>query len=103
MGAHLLLQILQLQLDVRNATGSNGTVTLTNTQRWPRNNSGATIALPFQRDTTNYTVTVEVVSATGGGAGNVWITNKLRNGFQLRYDGSATSVVIRWNVTGGMA
>ena len=101
MVGFLILQTLQLQRGLRAAIGESGTVTLTNTQTFPFNSSGATVALQTPRDTMDYTVTIEVQSATGGAAGNVTIANKLRNGFQLSFDGSASQVTVRYNVTGG--
>jgi len=101
MADFLFLQIHQLHRGVRAAIGESGTVTLTNTQTWPFNNSLYTVALQTPRDTMNYTVTVEIVSATGGAAGAITVANKLLNGFQLSFDGSAASVTVRYNVTGG--
>jgi len=101
MADFLFLLSLQFQRGLRAAIGESGTVTLTNTQTFPFNSSGATVALQTPRDTMDYTVTVEVQSAAGGAAGNVTIANKLRNGFQLSFDGSASQVTVRYNVTGG--
>ena len=81
--------------------GECGTVTLTNTQTYPFNNSGKTVALATPRDTLDYFVNIEVVSETGGSAGTVTVYNKLANGFSVKFDGSAKSVTIRYNVTGG--
>jgi hypothetical protein len=105
----LMSQTLQLRnelmsqtLQLRHETLSDiGTITLTNTQVFPFNNSGSTVALQTLRDTTDYIVTVEVQSVAGGAAGDITISNKLRNGFQLSFDGSASQVVVRYNVTGG--
>ena len=83
------------------AAPSGGTVTLTNTQTYPFNNSGKTVALATPRDTLDYFVNIEVVSETGGSAGIVTVYNKLANGFSVKFDGSAKSVTIRYNVTGG--
>jgi hypothetical protein len=100
-GDFLMLQVLQLQRGVNNVTGESGTVVIPNTQTYPFNNSLVTIALATPRETTNYFVQIEVLSVTGGAAGDVTIANKLLNGFQISYNGSASSVTIHYNVTGG--
>lgn len=84
--------------------GFSGDVKLDNTSTYPFNStatSGKTVSLPVKRDTTGYTVDVEVTSETGGCAGQVTVYNKLVNGFQLRYDGSATSINVHYTVRGG--
>ena len=98
---YLTVNILQIGRGISNAIGESGTVTITNARAWPFNNSGSTVALRTPRDTTDYTVTVEVQSVTGGAAGEVSVSNKLLNGFKLSFSGSATEVVARYNVTGG--
>ena len=99
--AYLLLLALQLQRGLRAAGGESGTATLTNTQEWPFSTSGMTIPISPNRDTLDYTVTLEVQSATGGSVGDLRVSNKLRNGFRISHDGSASQVVVRWSVTGG--
>jgi hypothetical protein len=95
------LQIMQLERDMQSALGVIGTVTLGNSQAYPFNNSGATIPLTTPRDTTDYFVDIQVLSVTGGAAGNLTVYNKLLNGFGVNFDGSATSVTIQYQVTGG--
>jgi len=70
---------------------------LTNTQKYPFNNSTKTIALSGAnvRYNKNYTVTVEVESYTGGCVGDVVISDKLLNGFKVAYTGSAQSVNLK--------
>ena len=98
---YLAVNILQLRRGISNAVGESGTITITNARAWPFNDSGSTVALRTPRDTADYTVTVEVQSVTGGAVGEVSVSNKLLNGFKLSFDGSATEVVVRYNVTGG--
>lgn len=77
-----------------------GTVTLTNTQKYPFNNSIRSVALAKRQKNTKYTVIAEVTSSTGN-AGEVEVTEKQVNGFKLAYTGSATSAVIHYTVIGG--
>jgi hypothetical protein len=76
-------------------------VTLTNTASYPFNNSVRTIALDNTRSTNNYTVDATVISADGQ-SGDVTIYDKLLNGFKVKFEGSATSVTLKLNITGGM-
>lgn len=101
MNDFLMIQILQAQRKLEKVEGEYGEVTMTNSQKYPFNNSGSTVALATSRDTTDYFVTVEVLEETGGSAGEVTVYNRLQNGFGIRYTGSATSVRARFIVTGG--
>jgi len=78
------------------------TVTLTNNQKWPFNNSEQTISLTILRPTTNYTIEAAVMSATGGQVHGVKITDRLANGFKIAFDGDATSAVIKLIIKGGV-
>ena len=102
---YFMLAILQLLRGQKSAIGESGEITLTNTAKYPFNNSANrssnTVALKLPRDTTNYTVTLEVQNEAGGAAGDLRILNKLRNGFLITYNGSASAVTVRYNVTGG--
>ena len=102
---YIIVTILQLLRGQKSAIGESGIITLTNTTKYPFNNSasrsGNTVALKLPRDTTNYTVTLEIQSETGGAAGDLRVLNKLRNGFLISFDGSASAVAVRYNVTGG--
>ena len=98
---YLAVMVLQNRRGLETVRGECGTVMLTNTQTFPFNNSGKTVALATPRDTLDYFVNIEVVSETGGNAGTVTVYNKLANGFSIKFDGSAKSVTIRYNVTGG--
>jgi hypothetical protein len=101
MCAYLLIQALQLGRGVKSAIGEIGNVTIGNSLTYPFNNSGATIALKTPRDTTDYIVIIETVSEIGGSAGAITTYNKLRNGFGVKFDGSASGVTIRYGVFGG--
>ena len=84
--------------------GFAGTVTLTNNMEFPFNQtatSGKTVSLPVNRDTTDYTVDVEVTKETGGCAGQVTVYDKQKNGFKLKFDGSAKSIDVHYTVRGG--
>lgn len=73
------------------------TATLTNTQKYPFNNSTKTIALNGVnvRYNKNYTVMVEVESCTGGCVGDIVVSDKLLNGFKIAYTGSAKTVNVK--------
>ncbi len=77
-----------------------GTKTLTNTSRFPFNNSQQTVALATTRDTSNYVVVTEIQSFEGN-VGEVIVSEQLANGFKLAYTGSAPSVTIKYKVIGG--
>ena len=77
-------------------------VTLTNTQKYPFNNSKKTVTLGTQRTYKNYTVLTEVIDSTGGGVGDIRISDRLTNAFKLEHTGGASSVVIDCYVQGGM-
>lgn len=77
-----------------------GTVSLTNTQKFPFNNSQKSVALTTPRENLNYIV--EILSITGtGNVGEVDVTNRQVNGFKLSYTGSAAAVLVTYAVTGG--
>ena len=78
-----------------------GTVTLTNSLVYPFNSSGMTVALGTTRDTLDYMVHTEVVSAEGM-VGDVVVSDKHTNGFRLSFTGSGNQVVIKYFVTGGL-
>lgn len=79
-----------------------GTVTLTNTSKYPFNNSSKTIALAKVRNTTNYLVECVIESYSGGLPGDIVVSGKAVNGFKLEFDGSADSVTIKYIVKGGI-
>lgn len=95
-----LAQILQQKSE--GLEGVKLSAVLTNTQKYPFNNSKQTIALPVNRNTKDYTVYVEVLGYSGGGIGDFEITDKLLNGFKIAYTGGAASVEIKCTVRGGV-
>lgn len=82
--------------------GEKITVTLTNTQAYPHNNSKKTVQLPVSRNNMDYTVECEVVSVTGGSVGDFEFSDKLLNGFKIAFTGSAKSVTVNCYVRGGI-
>lgn len=78
-----------------------GTATLTNTKRYPFNNSAQTVALEAARDHRDYTVITEVLSAEGE-VGDVTVSGRAVNGFKLAFTGSAAQAVIHYTVIGGL-
>lgn len=79
-----------------------GTVTLTNTSKYPFNNSAKTVALTKTRKSTNYLVECTVESYSGGLPGDIMVSGKATNGFKVEFNGSATSVTIKYIVKGGI-
>lgn len=79
------------------------TATLTNTQKYPFNNSKKTIALSGAnvRYNKDYTVTVEVESYTGDCVGDIVVSDKMLNGFKIAHTGSAKTVNVKIYVQGG--
>lgn len=87
--------------DLEKATvQETGTVTLTNSQSFPFNNSKVSVPLTNVRDNLNYVVVI--VSATGGGnVGEIEVSERLVNGFKIEFTGSASSVTVVYAVIGG--
>lgn len=54
------------------------------------------------RNMTIYNIVAEVKSVTGGTAGDIIPITKQANGFTVKYNGNATSIVVRFHVSGGM-
>lgn len=100
--AVLAQQTRQHERILANLEGEINTITLSNTQAYPFNNSATTIALAMPRDTMNYRVMVEILSVTGGFAKNIIVSAKQLNGFSLAFDGSASAVTVKYYVEGGM-
>lgn len=100
LGMLLNQQLTQHKRILLDAAGETGQKTLTNSQAYPFNNSISTVALLKNRDNTNYTVECEVISSVGI-VGDILISDKQVNGFKVRYNGSATSAVIKYTVRGG--
>lgn len=77
------------------------TVTLTNTETYPFNNSKTSVSLTTVRANKTYIVDAEITAHTGD-VGNIRITDKLLNGFKVEFDGSATSVTVILRIKGGL-
>lgn len=101
LGAVLTQQVMQHKRLLADLEGEVGQVTLTNTQTYPFNNSKVTVALAKPRNTLNYTVQTEIISASGF-PGDIKISDKQLNGFKIEFTGSATSVTVKYIVRGGM-
>ena len=76
-------------------------VQLTNSASYPFNNSVKTVSMATTRTNTNYSVEAEVVEHDGE-VGHIFVTDKLLNGFKVRYDGSAASATVKLIIKGGM-
>ena len=76
-------------------------VELKNSLNYPFNNSQITVSMATERTTTNYTVDAEVLEHDGE-VGDIIVSDKLLNGFKIRYDGSAKSVTVKLIIRGGM-
>lgn len=101
----VLLNYVRLNEDAWNEKGftvRHGTVTLTNTQAFPFNDSKQTVSISPALPDTTYAVITQITSATGP-AGEVEVSDKLVNGFKLNTTGSAKSVVVDYIVIGGFS
>lgn len=102
IGCETALAVLHHEATLKGLVGVSGTVIVTNTQTYPFNNSGKTVALSPARNTAEYGVDVEVLEETGGQAGHVIVYDKLVNGFKIRFTGSASAVTVKYVVQGGI-
>lgn len=94
--------LIHMDDTVGGLVGEKITVTLTNTQEYPHNNSKKTVQLPVSRNNMDYTIECEVVSVTGGAVGDFEFSDKLLNGFKIAFTGSAKSVTVNCYVRGGI-
>lgn len=101
--AHLAaaLLVISASLTAEQVATEEQTVTLTNSQNYPFNNSVKTVALKTARNFMDYTVEAEVLEHSGN-VGEVKIFSRLLNGFKVAYDGSAKSATIKLRIKGGM-
>lgn len=101
--AHLAaaLLVISASLTAEQVATEEQTVTLTNSQSYPFNNSVKTVALKTARNFMDYTVEAEVLEHSGN-VGEVRIFSRLLNGFKVAYDGSAKSATIKLRIKGGM-
>lgn len=81
----------------------HGTVTLTNTEKAPFNNSRKTVNLATVRESTDYLIMFEVASYAkeAGSVGEIVISDKLINGFKMEFTGCTSSVTVNYVVIGG--
>jgi len=99
--SEMLLKLIHHAQAITRLIGEAGTVEVTNSQTYPFNNSGKTVAISPARDTTDYSVDVEVLEETGGQAGHVIVYDKLKNGFKVRFTGGASAISVKYVITGG--
>lgn len=101
--AHLAaaLLIIQSGLTADQVATEEKTVTLSNSQSYPFNNSTQTIALSTVRNFTDYTVEAEITDHEGN-VGEVRIFDRMLNGFKVAYDGSAKTATVKLRIKGGM-
>ena len=95
------LILISSSLTAEQVATEERTITLTNSQSYPFNNSMQTIALATARNFTDYTVEAEVLDHSGN-VGDVRIFDRMLNGFKIAYDGSAKSATIKLRIKGGM-
>lgn len=95
------LLLISSSLTAEQVATEERTITLTNSQSYPFNNSVQTIALTTARNFTDYTVEAEVLEHSGN-VGDVRIFDRMLNGFKIAYDGSAKSATIKLRIKGGM-
>ena len=77
-----------------------GSVTLTNSEAFPFNNSSVSVALTNERDNLNYLVEIIKVEPTGN-PGEIEVTDRQVNGFKIGFTGSASTVKVTYAVIGG--
>jgi len=76
-----------------------GEVRLTNTRRYPFNDSQQTVVLEYTLPDLNYNVRTTVIRA-GGEVGEIVISGQAVNGFKIAYTGSASHAHIRYYILG---
>ena len=77
-----------------------GTITLTNTKKFPFNDSKTTVALTKNQKNLKYVIIAEVTSI-GGNIGEIAVSDKQVNGFKMAFTGGAKSVTVKYYVIGG--
>ena len=77
-----------------------GTKTLTNTKKFPFNDSKTSVSLAKAQKNTKYMILAEV-STVAGNIGEIVVSDKLTNGFKLAFTGGAKSVTVKYYVIGG--
>ena len=101
--AQMMIANKELEHQLENeAAVEEHTITLTNTQAYPFNNSKTTVNLTKVRANKTYIVDVEITAHSGGEVGDIKITDKLLNGFKVEFVGSAKSVTVVLRIKGGL-
>ena len=77
-----------------------GTKTLTNTKRFPFNDSKSSVSLGKTQKNTKYVIIAEPTTVAGN-IGDINVSDRLTNGFKLAFTGSAKSVTVKYYVIGG--
>lgn len=101
LGMEAVRTLLLHQRALNALASESGEISLTNSQKYPFNNSTATVDLKQRMETTDYTVETDVLSSAGE-VGRVIISDKQLNGFKISYTGSAKSAKIKFFVKGGL-
>lgn len=101
LGVEAMRVLLLHQRALNGLASETGEITLTNSQKYPFNNSVKTVALNLTMDTTEYTVETDVLSSDGE-VGCVVISDRQKNGFKVAFTGSAKTAKIRFFVKGGL-
>ncbi len=99
--AYLLQKGRDMDVLISDAADEIKTITLTNSLKFPFNNSIQTVALTTVRKNLNYDVDCEV-TAYNGNVGEIVVSDKQLNGFKVEFTGSATSVTLKIRIQGGM-
>lgn len=81
-------------------TVETGTVNLTNTAKYPFNNSVKSVALKATRNTPDYIVVAEIETFNGN-VGEIVVSDVLANGFKIAFTGSAKSATVSYKILGG--
>ena len=102
LDGHIALQMMMVAVNQLNgeAYPEIKDISMTNTMKYPFNNSAQTVSLSNTRSNANYQVDTYVTAASGD-VGDVIVYDKLTNGFKIRYDGSASSATVRVAIRGG--
>lgn len=95
-------QLIKNNRELEDCKSEIQTITLTNNQEYPFNNSIKTVNLLETRNSLNYSIIIEVMNGIGGFIGDIVITEKALNGFKIAYTGSATSIEVKLYIQGGI-
>ena len=78
----------------------DGTVTLTNSKKYPFNDSKQTIALTKTQKNQKYVIIAQITASTGS-AGDIVVSDKAVNGFKMAFTGGAKNATVKYYVIGG--